>query len=411
MIIHDYTKITNCIICGNLDGKLDKFIKSIINKLPSLEGYEKELHPKEVERRERLRANESIPRGMNRPRPSFRSFLHSKDESDVLDTFNNLVIIVNGSNVFGTKSLGYYIKKFEKINNVLASNNVHILFTRGNDDPKYFEDGLINFTNIKTIKDYSVVKLSNLNYLCIGGGVSIDRQWKLEQEKRIGKVMYWENEGINYDEEKIDEIINSIDVGCVITTSSPTFVYPSFNSLKSTAWVKNDNGILQEVNSERKIMDKIYHKFIERDKKPYAWIYSKFTESNQSFSNDIFFKSLRNLEQFVLNKDTLRIMGIETCDVTERNEESVLQSTHNEEDRINDEYAVSDDITTLRNIGVLRGIDIPEEQMANLLHTNIREELTNTAAAANDLLFYHDFNYEWDVAAGTAEANVNNEAN
>ena len=296
MIIYDYSAITNCVVCGSLNGNIDKFINKVIKHLPNLDGYAKEQHPKEAERLARLNAQTQRDGRTFRPRrrygglPSFTNDLLGQQ-------INDTVLIVNGSNVFGIKSLDFYLKKLEKINDVLEKNNVHILFLRGTDDPTYFNDSLIDLSNIKTIKDYSVIKLAKYNCLCIGGGISVDRDWKIEQGKRLGKTLYWENEGIVYDEEAMKEIYDSIDIECVITPMSPTFVSPTAMALKmSSSWLENDEELLKGVEHERKTLARIYNKIMNKPKKPHLWVYSTFNFADQEMHGGMEFKSVNSFK-------------------------------------------------------------------------------------------------------------------
>ena len=221
MKVYDYGKTKNCLICGNIDGNFDRFIKIVVGSLRNLKSYVVETHPKEIERQERLarKREEESHNGGGRifggpaphyaPRPT--RFKKTPKMMNCGYNLTDTVIIVDGCNGFGERDLKYYHDKLEMFNKVLADNNTHVLFVRGNDDPKYFEDALIDLSNIKTIQDYSVIKLSKFNCLCIGGFVSLDRTWRMEQEKRIGRKMYWENERMQYNEEDIDKFLSSID--------------------------------------------------------------------------------------------------------------------------------------------------------------------------------------------------------
>jgi hypothetical protein len=205
-------------------------------------------------------------------------------------------------------------------NNVLADNNTHVLFVRGNDDPKYFEDALIDLSNIKTIQDYSVIKLSKFNCLCIGGCVSLDRTWRMEQEKRVGRKMYWENERIQYNEEDIDKILKDYNIACVVTSSCPSFAYPGMNSFKYSTWASKDKTVIKDITEERMIMDKIYNKIVENNKKPYIWTYSRFKNSNQNMINDILFQSLNPFQFFHFNDTASSFFKIDFSKMLKENE-------------------------------------------------------------------------------------------
>jgi len=330
MKVYDYGKTKNCLICGNIDGNFDRFIKTVVGSLRNLKSYVVETHPKEIERQERLarkREEESNNGGGGifgepalhyAPRPT-----RMKKMSKMMNCGYNLtdtVIIVDGCNGFGERDLKYYHDKLEMFNKVLADNNTHVLFVRGNDDPKYFEDALIDLSNIKTIQDYSVIKLSKFNCLCVGGCVSLDRTWRMEQEKRVGRKMYWENERMQYNEEDIDKILKEYNIACVVTASCPSFAYPGMNSFKHSTWASKDKTVIKDITEERMIMDKIYNKIVENNKKPYIWTYSRFKNSNQNMINDILFQSLNSFQFFHFNDTASSFFKIDFSKMLKENE-------------------------------------------------------------------------------------------
>jgi len=330
MKVYDYGKTKNCLICGNIDGNFDRFIKIVVGSLRNLKSYVVETHPKEIERQERLarkREEESNNGGGGifdgpglhfAPRPS-----RVKKTPKMMNCGYNLtdtVVIVDGCNGFGERDLKYYHDKLEMLNKVLADNNTHVLFMRGNDDPKYFEDALIDLSNIKTIQDYSVIKLSKFNCLCIGGCVSLDRTWRMEQEKRVGRKMYWENERMQYNEEDIDKILKEYNIACVVTASCPSFAYPGMNSFKHSTWASKDKTVIKDITEERMIMDKIYNKIVENNKKPYIWTYSRFKNSNQNMINDILFQSLNPFQFFHFNDTASSFFKVDFSKMLKENE-------------------------------------------------------------------------------------------
>jgi hypothetical protein len=231
---------------------------------------------------------------------------------------------------------------------------------RGNDDPKYFTDELLNFSNIKTIQDYSVIKLNKFNCLCIGGQVSLDRLWKSEQEKRIGKKMFWENERMTFDEDAINEILSKHKISCIVTPSSPSFAYPGTNVFKKSPWAAKDKALLNDLNNERVIMDKIYSKIIESKSKPYIWTYSRFDISNQSMINDILFQSLCPFQFLNFNSTAADYFNIDFSKQLKENEfpsngEMAKKSfklssmTTIDRDFLDDPFADTDDIEEVDN--------------------------------------------------------------
>lgn len=332
MKVYDYGKTKNCLICGNIDGNFDRFIKTVVGSLRNLKSYVVETHPKEIERQERLarkREEDShngaggIFGGQVAPHYALRPTRLKEKMPKMIDCGYNLtgtVIIVDGCNGFGERDLKYYHDKLEMFNKVLADNNTHVLFMRGNDDPKYFEDALIDLSNIKTIQDYSVIKLSKFNCLCIGGRVSLDRTWRMEQEKRVGRKMYWENERMQYNEEDIDKILKEYNIACVVTASCPSFAYPGMNSFKHSTWASKDKTVIKDITEERVIMDKIYNKIVENNKKPYVWVYSRFKISNQNMINDILFQSLNPFQFFHFNDTASSFFKVDFSKMLKENE-------------------------------------------------------------------------------------------
>ena len=305
MNIYDFKKIEKCFVCGNIDRNMDKFIQDITSNLTH---YKQTEHPKEIERQERLRNRQNnhhpfadMPMVGEAPRPlrRVRAFTDALDSSFKKmkkvsnDTYNNSVVIVSGNCGIGTKSMDYYNEVFGKLNKILSQNNCIILFIRGNnDDPSIFNECKIDLSNIKTIPDYSVVLLKYFNCLCIGGSTSIDKEWKLSQEKQFGKKLFWEGECPFFDEKTLDEILAKYQIGCVITSTSPSFTFPGTNAYNKSKWLKEDSSIKSALSKERKTLDKIYEKIVDGDKKPYVWLYGRFKQHNHSKVNDILFNSL-----------------------------------------------------------------------------------------------------------------------
>ena len=309
MEIHDYSKISQCYINGYIERSIETFMNDILRKL---QNKEKEIiHPKEIERRKRLGIEtRTIDALLDRVQNEYSQTSAIKRKGNC--PFNDSVIIVSGNCGIGSKSEGYYISLFEKFNNALKINNCNVLLMRGNaDDPSYFSEGKINLSNIKTIKDYSVIKFKHYNCLCIGGAISMDRKWKIIQGERLGRKLYWEDEGVKYDENALNEIIQNYDIGCVVTCSCPSFVFPGTNSFRKSKWINNDKELIKDLTEERNTMDKIYHKIIETNKKPYVWAYGRFGVPNKSNINDIVFFSMELEKNVSLNQLISNNFGID----------------------------------------------------------------------------------------------------
>ena len=188
----------------------------------------------------------------------------------------------------------------KNMNDMLKENNTHILFTRGNhDDPSYFSNEIINLSNVKTIPDYSIVKVTNeketQHILCIGGATSIDRMSRIENDDYIAsfggsRKSYWEDEQPVFNKEAFDEIKEAgIKINAVVTHTCPSFCYPT-NKEGIKSWLVYDKDLSRDLDIERGIMDNIYHRLIKEDRHPIKiWCYGHFHDSyTMEYENTIF---------------------------------------------------------------------------------------------------------------------------
>jgi len=353
MNVYNFKKIEKCYVYGNIDRNMDRFIKNLTSNVSK---FKKEEHPKEIERQERLKKRSEEMclgiRDIGHPNPhggapgnylrranrrndiqiegpgtftaSFDDWAREKvmygKSANVDSTYNDSVIIVSGNCGIGNKSKKYYEDTFGRLDKVLGDNNCFILFVRGNNDnPSIFNNREIDFEHIKTIPDYSVVCLKTFNCLCIGGSVSMDKEWKLAQEELYGKKLFYEDEAPKYDENKLNEILDAYNINCVITSTCPSFAYPGTNAFKKSKWFYHDKNIINEFSNERKIMDRIYEKIMDSESKPYMWIYGRFKISRTDKINDIVFTSLASYAMIQINSQLSAFFGIDTSKTLENN--------------------------------------------------------------------------------------------
>jgi predicted phosphodiesterase len=132
-------------------------------------------------------------------------------------------------------------RALEYVNNELVKRNVYLYAIRGNHDrPDYFDNDPFGFSNIKLVKDYTVLNLSGKNILCIGGAISIDRSVRytkaqIEGDFEIkGNEQWWVDETFNYKDELLRDLRN-IDI--LVTHTSPDYCWPD-----------NSNGFAPIVN-------------------------------------------------------------------------------------------------------------------------------------------------------------------
>jgi predicted phosphodiesterase len=162
---------------------------------------------------------------------------------------------VKNANIIQVGDFGVGFKSFEKdkrylemFHHILVKNNVFIWAIRGNHDYKpYFDNDPFGFTNIKLVKDYTVLEFSDKRILCIGGAHSVDRMYRMTDLQRKGNhsgdglKSWWVDEKFIFDEDKLREFRN-IDI--VVTHTAPVYC-PIDNRLGLGSFVEgiiNDTG-------------------------------------------------------------------------------------------------------------------------------------------------------------------------
>jgi len=121
------------------------------------------------------------------------------------------------------------------INPILEKNNIMLYAIRGNHDFKpYFDNDPFGFSNIKLLPDYTILNLEidmlglteTKNILCVGGAVSVDRNWRKTDKQRKGDYTvhpgqsWWKDEVFVLDNEKLVDM-KGIDI--VVTHNSPDY--------------------------------------------------------------------------------------------------------------------------------------------------------------------------------------------
>jgi hypothetical protein len=308
MKIYDYTKYSKCFLGPSVDGKLDEIIETINKGL--LKSMPKSIHPKEFERLERLKKRDSEDGFIQALRPQYISASNGKKKKDRQRPFdyNNGVMIMAGSCGFGTKDIKYFDDRFSELNEYLKSSDFHILFVRGNnDDPSYFDEEKINYSNIKSLSSNCIVKFKDFSCMCIGGGISFDREWKKAKGKEFNTTMYWENEGVDFDIKDVEQTIKDNNIVCVISHEIPSFVTPCTGSYKNNRWFKNDKELLADTIKCRSKLDSIYNELVKSDKKPYVWWHTHTDVVASQIVNDIMFCSYPYIEN--LNETVKKQFG------------------------------------------------------------------------------------------------------
>ena len=249
---------------------------------------------------------------------------------DIHGEFNIIKSIIKQKNItdsiflfagdvgLGFYKFSYYEEILKKINKFLVTKNVYLLFGRGNhDDKSYFENELINFSNIKSIPDYSIIKVNNewssgdIITLYIGGGISIDRKYRINSEeidkfyyklrhpnasdddinKNVRKL-YWIDEPPFFDIDKLDEIVNNFEkINCIASHTCPSFAYPK-DKLGIQEWMKVDSDLEKDIDEERNTMTNIYNFLKDSGVKLDRWVYGHFHKHNDEIIDNVRFTLL-----------------------------------------------------------------------------------------------------------------------
>ena len=175
-----------------------------------------------------------------------------------------------------------------------AANN-WIVFVRGNhDNPAYFDGHTFNHKRFLAVPDYGVIQACSHNILCVGGAISVDRQYRLDR-KPLDKEIYWDNEAPIFDENKLDAISHSFKVDTVITHSAPSFCELT-TKFGLSNWIMYDETLEDDVAHERQVMDEIYTSLKQNQHSLHYWYYGHFYQSWRSSIDGIMFKMLDIME-------------------------------------------------------------------------------------------------------------------
>lgn len=199
----------------------------------------------------------------------------------VIKHLNDTVIIVAGDCGFGFEQIKYIVRMRKKQwDAFLEKRNLYVFFLRGNhDNPNWFDPTSSFNTDLSTerfclIPDYTIIQIDETKILCVGGGVSIDKDWRT-----YGKTMwYGENislKGHYLPNKKIDILVtHAVDI---------RMLSMAFKDNRRTF----SEEIQKELNEEGEICRALYLIY-----KPKLWLHGHHHQSCISYSTDVTIKSL-----------------------------------------------------------------------------------------------------------------------
>ena len=164
----------------------------------------------------------------------------------------------------------------KRMNSKLGNSGNTLLCVRGNhDNPEYYQEGsLIDFPHLKTLPDYTHLSWGDHKILVIGGGVSVDKESRLEDFKKTGVVSWWEGERIIKSSEKLDGqediIISHMAPLCIgpVLLRDPQMTYETWEADKSDREYLST--VLKETRPTRWIFGH-YHKSTSGDYENCLW--------------------------------------------------------------------------------------------------------------------------------------------
>lgn len=211
----------------------------------------------------------------------------------------------------GFESEAYYKQIFAKLNRECGKRNLTLIFVRGNhDDPTYFANQKINYSNIKSVPDYTILSVAGHTVLCVGGGISIDRLYRqtkmmvlavkyarfhgcsLEEAQVKSQRLYWEYEAPVYNEQALQEIAaKGVQIDVVCSHAAPSFCEP-INKEGIENWLAADANLEQDLIKERATMDQIYECILAQRHPLKTWCYGHYHFHNVMEYNSIDFRLL-----------------------------------------------------------------------------------------------------------------------
>ena len=220
------------------------------------------------------------------------------------------LLIVAGDCGFGFEKKEYYEQMVRRNTKRMNQANNWIVFVRGNhDNPAYFEGTTFSYKRFIAVPDYTILQACNHSILCVGGAISIDRNYRINewnkrkyrvhsnelQENDISRTLYWKNEAPIYDADKMNTICANFLIDTVVTHTAPSHC-ELFSKSNLNQWAENDSSLLKDVQSERKAMDMILH-HLKTDNHPVNhWYYGHFHQNWHSAIDGILYQMLDIME-------------------------------------------------------------------------------------------------------------------
>lgn len=227
-------------------------------------------------------------------------------------SMRDTLLIVAGDCGFGFDNPGYYDEMVKKNSRRMSEANNWIVFVRGNhDNPAYFDGRTFHHRRFMAVPDYTIIKACRHTILCVGGAISIDRNYRLHKweednrrrthqhavlkDTRLARHYYWADEPPVYDDAMLSRINESFAIDIVVSHTAPTFCQ-LLSKRGLLSFATSDDSLLADVETERNTMTEIYNRLIHDAHPITHWFYGHFHQSWHNSIEGVLFTMLDIME-------------------------------------------------------------------------------------------------------------------
>lgn len=167
-------------------------------------------------------------------------------------------------------------KAYDLLNEILVKSNCMLYAIRGNhDDPVWFDVTRNVTSNIIFVKDYDIIRLLDKDILFIGGAVSIDRKWRVDEGHP-----YWFEEPVKTDPQYLIELAEVKNIDICVTHTAPLFCFPIGTFFE-------DKYLEVDIRDERKYLEVVFE--LIKNKGLTQWYYGHFHNANSEIIEEVEF--------------------------------------------------------------------------------------------------------------------------
>jgi hypothetical protein len=197
-----------------------------------------------------------------------------------LRKIKNSHIIILGNFGIGQLSKNIEEKNLNKYNEQLKINNNKLYLLHGNKD-NYNLFKTYKYSNIIFALKYSIIKINKINFLFIGGSISLDRIYNFDLCRKKPKPFLPSKLPINF------------HVDIVLSHDSASYTYPH-NSSIIKSFSKYDKWLYNDFKKNRTMLSEVYDELIKRKCNIKTWYCSKYDKDIIEKKNITNFIQIKN---------------------------------------------------------------------------------------------------------------------